>query len=139
MSKHTIEYTGNMHCLVRHGPSGKTMETDAPVEVGGLGQNFSPTDLVAVALGACIASVLGPFAERRGWDLRGMRIDVTKVMEDQPVRRIAELKVEMWLPLDLPEADKKVLEAVALKCPVHRSLREGVATPIQFHWGVQQP
>jgi len=111
------------------------METDAPIEVGGLGQTFSPTDLVAVALGACIASVLGPFAERRGWDLKGMRIEVTKVMEDQPLRRIAQLNVEMWLPIELSESDQKILESVALKCPVHRSLNPDLATPIQFHWG----
>jgi uncharacterized OsmC-like protein len=134
MVKATIEYTGGLHCVATHGPSGNQIQTDAPVDNHGKGEAFSPTDLVAAALGACIATVMGIYAERKGIDLAGMRIEVTKEMSQTPPRRIARLATEIWLPLPESADPAKNLEKAALTCPVHHSLRPDIEKPVTFHW-----
>lgn len=73
----SIEYQGGLRCEATHGPSGVKLQTDAPVDSHGKGALFSPTDLVATALSSCIATVLGLVAERKAWDLKGLRVEVT--------------------------------------------------------------
>jgi len=103
MSTHFVEvstvYEGQLRCRATHGPSGNTLVTDAPVDNHGKGESFSPTDLVATALGACMSTVMGIFAERHAIDLRGMRVTVRKEMTQVPVRRIARLTTEIHMPL----------------------------------------
>ncbi|MEI6561353.1 MAG: OsmC family protein [Verrucomicrobiota bacterium] len=132
MVKIALEYTGGLHCEATHGPSGRTLETDAPVDNHGRGESFSPTDLVATALGACMATVMGIYAEKHGIDLKGMRIEVGKEMTQTPPRRIARITTEIWLPAGV--AKSEALERAALTCPVHGSLHPEVEKPITFHY-----
>jgi uncharacterized OsmC-like protein len=122
MVKIAIDYAGGLRCNAVHGPSGARLETDAPVDNHGRGESFSPTDLVATALGTCMATVMGIYAERKGIDLRGMKIEVTKEMTQSPPRRIAGL------------AHDPALENAAKTCPVHQSLHLDIAKPVVFHW-----
>lgn len=132
MVKITIEYTGQLHCVAAHGPSGRTLETDAPVDNQGKGESFSPTDLVATALGSCMATVMGIYARQKDIDLSGMKIEVVKEMTQAPPRKIARLATEIWMPASL--ARNPAVENAALSCPVHRSLHPEVARPVIFHW-----
>lgn len=132
MVKIAIEYGGELHCVARHGPSGKELETDAPVDNQGRGESFSPTDLVATALGTCMATIMGIYARRKEIDLRGMKIEVVKEMTETPPRRIARLATQIWLPLGL--AHDPALENAALSCPVHQSLHLDIEKPVVFHW-----
>jgi putative redox protein len=132
MVKLTIEYRGELHCTATHGPSGATLETDAPVDNQGKGESFSPTDLVATALGACMATVMGIYARRKNINLEGMRIEVSKEMSSDPPRRIARLTSEIWMPKGL--ARDAALEHAALTCPVHHSLHPEMEKPVNFHW-----
>src|SRR5437899_13012479 len=102
MVKITFEYLGDLHCVATHGPSGRTLDTDAPKDNEGRGESFSPTDLVATALGTCMATIMGIYARRKSIDLRGMKIEVTKEMTQALPRRIARLSVKIWLPPSLP-------------------------------------
>jgi len=131
MVKISIEYTGDLHTDAVHGPSGAKLSTDAPVDNQGRGEAFSPTDLVATALGTCMATVMGIYARERSIDLSGMKIEVSKEMTPPP-RRIAKLTTEIWMPPALPR--NLALENVALTCPVHRSLHPDVEKPVTFHW-----
>jgi putative redox protein len=131
----TIEYQGDLHCEAKHGPSGSTIETDAPLDNQGKGEAFSPTDLLAAALGTCMLTVMGIAARGRGHDLSGASATVEKGMTAAPARRIGKLAVRIHIPVDPGEKGREVLERAALTCPVHKSLHPDIAMPIRFIWG----
>ena len=129
-----IVYEGQLHCAAKHGPSGVQLSTDAPVDNGGRGESFSPTDLVATALGTCIMTILGLMADRHQLDLRGTQVHVVKEMVQKPLRRIGALKTTVRFPagLQISVEDRKRLEAAAHTCPVHQSIHPDIDAPIDF-------
>ncbi|MFM8581636.1 MAG: OsmC family protein [Planctomycetaceae bacterium] len=131
-----VLYQGELRCRATHGPSGDQLTTDAPVDNHGKGESFSPTDLVATALGACSLTIMGIVAQRNGLDIEGAKAHVTKEMATQPVRRIGALKVTITIPAEkaakLSADDRKKLQEGALHCPVHKSLHPDIAAPIEF-------
>lgn len=130
----TGEYIGGLGVSAKHGPSGATLSTDAPVDNGGQGKSFSPTDLVATALGSCVLTILGLVAERHELDLTGSTVHVTKEMITSPVRRIGGLKTIVTIPAGrVADSEmRKRLEVAAGKCPVHQSLHPDIDAPIDF-------
>lgn len=130
----SASYEGNLRCTLVHGPSGTVIETDAPVDNHGKGERFSPTDLVAAALPACIMTIIGIVAERHGLDVRGMRATVRKEMSAAPPRRIARLPVRVEIPLAADHPQRAMLENAAHTCPVHKSLSAEMDSPIEFAW-----
>lgn len=130
----TIDYEGQLHCNATHGPSQTTLGTDAPVDNNGKGETFSPTDLVATGLGACMATIIGIVCERKGIDLTGMKIGVQKHMSEDMPRRIAKLPVTISMPLPETHKDRQLIENAALTCPVHQSLHSSIEIPITWNW-----
>jgi uncharacterized OsmC-like protein len=130
----TIDYEGELHCAAKHGPSGASVATDAPVDNEGRGESFSPTDLVATALGSCMATIMGIFARRKDIDLAGLQITVGKEMTAEPPRRIAKLAVEIVIPLPENHPDAKALQNAALTCPVNQSLHPDIEIPVTWKW-----
>jgi len=129
----SINYTGNLHCDAKHGPSGSVIATDAPADNQGKGEAFSPTDLVATALGTCIATTMAIVAERHQVELKGMTVQVAKEMVSDP-RRIGRLTTEVHVPLPADHPQRALLEKTALGCPVHRSLAAEMERPTEFFW-----
>ena len=129
-----IDYQGELHCRAVHGPSGAVLETDAPVDNNGRGEAFSPTDLVATALGACMTTVVGIVAKRKEIDLEGMNVVVKKHMSTDTPRRIARLEVDIHMPLSAGHPDRRLLESTGNGCPVHQSLHPDVVQEIRWHW-----
>lgn len=129
----TATYEGDLSCSVVHGPSGSTITTDAPRDNQGLGRTFSPTDLVATALGTCILTTMAIVARRNGIEIKGAKVHVEKHMQDNP-RRIARLPVVVTMPMRLGDDDRKRLENAADLCPVKASLAPGVDAPVSFVW-----
>lgn len=127
-----VDYAGGLRCKATHGPSGDTLITDAPVDNHGRGEAFSPTDLVATALGCCMATVMGIVAERDGIDLSGLEVRVRKHMVADPERRIGRLEAELRMPGALTDAQRRKLEATARTCPVRQSLRPEVDISLSF-------
>lgn len=127
----TGRYAGRLKVELVHGPSGTRLTTAAPVDNQGDGSSFSPTDLVATALGACMLTTMAIFAERVGIPLAGATFRVEKHMEGNP-RRIARLPVRFEMPAGLSADDRTKLERAALTCPVHRSLGADVDHPVEF-------
>ena len=134
MVKISIRYEGGLRCEAVHGPSGQKLFTDAPVDNHGKGESFSPTDLVATALGSCMATIMGIVAERHKLDLTGMKIEVTKEMSQDTPRRIARLTTVIDVPLPPDHPDRELLERAALTCPVHQSLHPEIEKPLEFRW-----
>jgi putative redox protein len=130
----TATYEGDLCCTAVHDPSGSTLQTDAPKDNQGLGRHFSPTDLVATALGTCILTTMGIVARRHGIELQGAQVTVEKHMQDNP-RRIARLPCEVRVPGTYTDAQKQLLETTAHACPVHKSLHPDVDSPIHMVWG----
>lgn len=130
----SIVYEGALRCAATHGPSGNVLHTDAPKDNHGKGESFSPTDLVATALGACMLTVMGIAARTLQVDITGAQVSVHKQMAASPVRRIGALTVTIRVPTSVSEAHRAQLEKAAYTCPVHQSLHPDVAMPITFEW-----
>lgn len=128
-------YAGNLRTELVHGPSGMRISTAAPVDNQGDGSSFSPTDLVASALAACMMTIVGIIAQRDGLDLSGSHFRVEKHMRSDP-RRIDALPVHLHLPAHLSEPQRRKLERGALTCPVHRSLLEEISKQVSFVYDV---
>jgi putative redox protein len=129
----TGEYLGDQRVAMTHGPSGARLVTDAPLDNGGRGESFSPTDLAATALAACMMTIMALVAERDGIPLRGATVRVEKHMAANP-RRIARLPVTFRMPPGLSAADRTKLENAARGCPVHRSLHPEVEVTVTFEY-----
>jgi putative redox protein len=130
-----IEYQGDLHCKAVHGPSGIELSTDAPKDNQGRGESFSPTDLVATALGTCMLTVMGIMARTLNIDIAGTTAAVEKEMTAAPPRRIQSLAVKINVPHSLSPENKLKLERAVHTCPVHKSLHPDINTPIEFTWG----
>ena len=129
----TAHYEGDLCCTATHEPSSATLSTDAPKDNEGLGRYFSPTDLVATALGTCILTTMAIVARRNGIELKGASVKVEKHMNASP-RRIGRLPVELVVPGSFTKEEQQKLEAAAHSCPVHKSLHPDVDVPIVITW-----
>jgi putative redox protein len=131
-----IVYSGDLHCEATHLPSGTKIVTDAPVDNGGKGEAFSPTDLCATSLGACLVTTMALVAVRHGIELRGTKVHVVKEMVADPCRRVGALRTTITFPagLVLPAEKRALLEATARACPVEKSLGPNVEVPMEFRW-----
>jgi uncharacterized OsmC-like protein len=130
-----IIYKGDLRSVATHIQSGTVIETDAPTDNQGKGERFSPTDLVATALGTCMVTTMGIKARTMDIDLAGTRLDVTKIMVSDP-RRIGKIIVHVFFPegLIIDDKQKEILERTARTCPVERTLHPDVELLMEFNW-----
>lgn len=130
-----IIYEGNLRTVATHLQSGTVIETDAPTDNQGKGERFSPTDLVATALGNCMLTIMGIKARDMGLDFEGTTADVTKIMASEP-RRIGGVKIMFHFTerLKVDEKQRTILERAAMTCPVIESLNKDIEKDINFNW-----
>ena len=120
------KYLGDLRTEMTHVRSGSGIITDAPVDNKGKGEYFSPTDLVASALGSCIYTIMGIAAREHGFSIDGSTCSITKIMTDTP-RKIGEIRIEFDMtPNNYTDKQKKILECCVKTCPVALSLNESV-------------
>jgi len=131
----TILYEGNLRCHATHLQSNSVIETDAPTDNRGKGENFSPTDLVCTALATCIITTMAMKATDMGIELKETTVAVQKHMAAEP-RRIAKIEVVITFPksLGLEEKDKTILQRVGDNCPVVKSLHPDIVIDTTYHW-----
>lgn len=133
MTQMTITYQGELHCHAEHPASGVTLNTDAPLDNGGKGESFSPTDLVATALAACILTMMAKKAENLGIAYREPRITAEKHMKTEP-RRIGEIVLNIHFQDTYDDKTRRILEATAHACPVAQSLHPDLKQTLHFHY-----
>ncbi len=131
----TVIYSGNLRTSATHLQSGNTLETDAPTDNQGKGERFSPTDLVATALGSCMMTIMGIKARDLNIPLEGLQIGISKHMAADP-RRISGIDVVLQFPagLTLDEKEKTILERAALTCPVFQSIHPDIVVNTEFRY-----
>ena len=126
-----IFYEGNLRTRAIHIPSGSELLTDAPVDNQGKGEKFSPTDLVATALGSCMLTIMGITANVHNIDIENTRVKVEKIMEEDP-RRIAQINMEIIFKSQISDKDKVILKRAAKHCPVAKTLEGNIEENIKF-------
>jgi putative redox protein len=134
-----IHYEGGLHCTAKHGPSDSMFTTDAPVDNHGRGESFSPTDLLATALGTCMVTTMGIVANKQQWVIDGIGVHVKKEMTKELPRKVARLTTTLTVPnavaQKLDAAARAQLENTAHNCPVRLSIHPAVEVPVEFKWG----
>jgi putative redox protein len=130
---HTI-YLGHLRTKATHLQSGSEIITDAPTDNQGKGEAFSPTDLVATALGSCMMTIMGIAARTHGFSVDGAKLRITKIMRSDP-RRIAEVNIDIVFPeIEYSEKEKKILRVCADTCPVALSLHPDLKQTVRLHF-----
>ena len=127
------KYLGNKNVSIIHEQSGMSSHTAAPLDNQGDGTSFSPTDLVAAALGSCVLTIMGILAERDQINLDKASFTVEKQMQEQP-RRISQLDLIVKLPAELNDAQRQKYETAAHKCPVYKSLHPEIVVNLNFEY-----
>jgi uncharacterized OsmC-like protein len=131
----TVIYEGELRTVATHLQSGSNIETDAPTDNQGKGERFSPTDLTATSLAACMATTMGIRTKDMRLSLEGMKISVQKIMKADP-RRIGGIDVSFeWPPsFQADEKQRLILERIAHTCPVMYSLHPDIEVKVAFNW-----
>ena len=130
----SIRYQGQLRTEAVHLYSNTTIQTDAPLDNQGLAQRFSPTDLVATALGSCMMTIMGIKARDLNIDLTDTKIEVKKIIASDP-RRISAVELTFdLLTKGVSQKDKTILENAAKHCPVAKSLHPDLVQAVVFNW-----
>ena len=129
-----ILYKGNLHCQAIHGPSGREIETDAPVDNRGKGESFSPSDLLASATGICGMTIMGIVTMDEGINIKGSKVRVEKFMSSDIPRRIVQLNVNFDMVEGIPIDKRTVLETSVKNSPVMRSIHPDINVNLSFNY-----
>ena len=133
MNSFEIKYKGNLRTSARHIESGAIIDTDAPKDNHGLGEAFSPTDMVCSALASCILTIMAIAVEKHHIDIKETTAIVKKTMGNSP-RRIAKIDIDLTFPKEYDSKTKTIIERAAFNCPVHHTLSESVEKNISFKY-----
>ena len=128
-----ITYLGDLRTTSTHLQSGTAILSDAPLDNNGKGEAFSPTDLVANALGSCIMTIMAIKARDLDIDFKDSTAEVTKIMQTDP-RRISKIQLVFNMSISVSEKNRLILERVAMNCPVLLSLNPEIDKEITFNW-----
>jgi putative redox protein len=132
----TVVYEGDLRTVNTHLQSSSQIETDAPTDNFGKGERFSPTDLLATSLANCMLTTMGIRARNMSIDLKEIKIEVQKIMKQDP-RRVGGIHLVYHIPPQLEKLegkDKQFLKDIAENCPVAKSLHPDIE--VKIDWGV---
>jgi len=131
----TVVYNGGLRTTCTHLKSESAFETDAPTDNHGMGERFSPTDLMSTSLATCMVTVMGIKARTMGFDLDGIKVDVLKLMKADP-RRVGGIELTFHIPpalKDIDEKTKAILKHTGDTCPVMKSIHPDIE--VKIDWG----
>ena len=131
----TVQYQGQLRTVCTHLQSNSIFETDAPTDNQGKGERFSPTDLMATSLAACMITVMGIKAQTMHIELKDVKIEVLKIMKTDP-RRVGGIHLKFSIPETLQGLDlksKTILKNTGETCPVIKSIHPDIE--VKIDWG----
>jgi len=128
-----VTYLGDLRTSSVHLQSGSEIISDAPTDNHGRGEAFSPTDMVANALGSCMISIMAIKSKDLNVDLVGSTVEITKIMQSEP-RKIAKIIVALQMSVSADQKSKTILERAAMTCPVFLSLHPDIEKEVTFNW-----
>ena len=131
MNSFEIKYNGNLRTSAKHLDSNTVINTDAPKDNHGLGECFSPTDLVCTSLASCMLTIMAIAMKKHHINIKGTKAIVNKKMRTNP-RMISQIDIKITFPSNYDDKIKKLLERAALNCPVHKSLSDKIQKNIEF-------
>ena len=99
---------------------GHSLVCDEEEHHGGEDEGPNPQELLAASLASCTAITMQMYADRKGWEVDDITVDV----DYEPAQRGSPTRfvMEVQLPKELPEEQRERLMQIGAKCPVHRVL-----------------
>ena len=128
-----VTYLGDLRTSSVHLQSGSEIISDAPTDNHGRGEAFSPTDMIANALGSCMISIMAIKSKDLNVDLVGSTVEITKIMQSEP-RKIAKIIIALQMSVSADQKSKTILERAAMTCPVFLSLHPDIEKEVTFNW-----
>ena len=128
-----VTYLGDLRTSSEHIQSGTIILSDPPIDNNGRGESFSPTDLLANALGSCMMTIMAIKARDLNIDLTNSTVEVSKFMQTEP-RKVSKIAIVMNVNIALDDKNKIILERTAMNCPVLLSLNPDIEKDIVINW-----
>jgi len=100
---------------------GHRLVIDEPTEAGGANQGPSPTQTLAGALAGCTAITMEMYANRKGWEIGDVKVEVEMEYGEANVPRLFLVTLHLGRGLSGDQVER--LRTIAGRCPVHRALR----------------
>lgn len=119
---HATATLGAPNYSVKISASGHDIVSDEPPALGGANAGPAPYDLLLASLGSCTAITLKMYAERKGWDLQGVRVDLHYGKEGETARIERGLALTGTLTME----QKMRLADIAERTPVTLTLKGGI-------------
>ena len=93
---------------------------DESAELGGSDAGPSPQEMLAASLASCTAITMELYAQRKGWDIGDVSVDV----DYEPAQRgsFTRFAIDIHMPESVPAEQRERLMQIAAKCPIHRTL-----------------
>ena len=133
MNKYEVTYDGELRTCAKHLNSGARIFTDAAKDNHGMGEAFSPTDMICISLASCILTILSISLKKSNIDLKGTSAFVKKTMGINP-RRITKIEIDLNFFIEIDNKTQKIIERTVKKCPVHLSLSKDIEKTISFNY-----
>lgn len=132
---YTSTYQDPLRTHTTHLASGVAIQTDAPKDNHGLGETFSPTDLLSTSLATCIMTIMGIHSQSKAYELVGIHANIQKTMAAQP-RRVSAITIDLEVSISgaFTAHDQEMLERAARACPVAHSLHPDLAQNLSFQF-----
>lgn len=98
-----------------------TIACDQPAENGGYDEGMTPPELLVASLGSCAAYYAVDYLKRNNLLVDGTKVRVT-ADKVKPPARLDNFRIEVLVPRELTEEQRKGIDAAVHKCIIHNTL-----------------
>lgn len=119
---------GHEHYISKLSMRGHLIVADEPHENGGKDSGPTPTELILSGLAACTAATLRMYADKKGWDVERIDLEVSIRIEKTDAGQISHVESLIDITGNITAEEKARMIEIAQKCPVHKLL----SNPIQI-------